>query len=178
MTDTDTIESTMDGQPFQAAKFAATLRRTLWREHMGLYPPEDLDPANEVNAQPPGDGENELYEGKEYDFVADPMSDKVWNEWTGIATTNTDIFRDVFHADPDNNIKTFEDYAKFTPNPKTDKEHKQGHVYNKQLSASEIRTELAKIRGHLVWMPLDFLCDATMAEQGLQVNQFTESVYT
>ncbi|KAF2101195.1 phospholipase PldA [Rhizodiscina lignyota] len=177
MTDTDTIDSTMDGQPFKAAKFAATLRRTLWREHLGLYPPEDLDPGNEVNAHPPGDGENDAYEGKEYEFVADPMSNELWEMWTSSATTNTQIFRNVFHADPDDNIRTFEDYAKFTPNPKTDKEHRQGHVYDKSLSATEIRKELAKIKGHIVWMPLDFLCDAEMAEKGLQVNQFTESVY-
>jgi phospholipase D1/2 len=41
----------------------------------------------------------------------------------------------------------------------------------------EIRAKLDKIKGHLVWMPLDFLKDAEMAETGLQVNQFTESVY-
>jgi hypothetical protein len=29
-----------------------------------------------------------------------------------------------------------------------------------------------------VWMPLDFLRDAEMAEKGLQVNSWTESVYT
>lgn len=42
----------------------------------------------------------------------------------------------------------------------------------------EIRAKLDQIKGHLVWMPLDFLKDAEMAEKGLQVNQFTESVYT
>jgi phospholipase D1/2 len=29
-----------------------------------------------------------------------------------------------------------------------------------------------------VWMPLEFLKDAEMAEKGLQINQFTESVFT
>lgn len=42
----------------------------------------------------------------------------------------------------------------------------------------EIRKKLDKVKGHLVWMPLEFLKDANMAEVGLQVNQFTESVYT
>lgn len=168
----------MDGKPFQAAKLATTLRRALWREHLGLYPPQDLDASNEVNAQPPGDGENELYEGKEYDFVRDPLDSKVWDMWTSNATTNTQIFRDLFHADPDDNIKSFEDYTAFSPNPKTDKEHMQGHIYNKQLSSADIKKELAKIKGHLVWMPLHFLENAEMAEKGLQVNAFTESVYT
>jgi len=42
----------------------------------------------------------------------------------------------------------------------------------------EIREKLDQIKGHLVWMPLDFLRDAPMAEKGLQVNSFTESIYT
>lgn len=43
----------------------------------------------------------------------------------------------------------------------------------------EIRQKLDKVKGHLVWMSLDFLKDAkTMAEFGLQVNAATESVYT
>ena len=41
-----------------------------------------------------------------------------------------------------------------------------------------MRAKLEQIKGHLVWMPLNFLKDAEMAEKGLQVNQFTESVYT
>jgi phospholipase D1/2 len=41
-----------------------------------------------------------------------------------------------------------------------------------------VRQELDKIKGHLVWMPLDFLKDANMAEKGLQVNAYTESIYT
>ena len=41
-----------------------------------------------------------------------------------------------------------------------------------------MREKLDKIKGHLVWMPLNFLENAEMAEKGVQVNQFTESVYT
>lgn len=178
LTDTETVETTMDGKPFQAAKLAMGLRRSLWREHLGLYPPEDLDPGNEANAHPVGDSPNDLYEGAEFEFVADPLSDKLWDTWTSQATTNTQVFHDIFHADPDDCIKTFDDYAEFYPDPKKDKTHKQGHVYNKELSAKDIRKELDKIKGHLVWMPLEFLKDAEMAEKGLQVNQFTESVYT
>lgn len=37
---------------------------------------------------------------------------------------------------------------------------------------------LDRIRGHLVLMPMDFLKDAEMAEPGLQVNSWTESIYT
>jgi phospholipase D1/2 len=46
------------------------------------------------------------------------------------------------------------------------------------IPPEEVRHKLDKIKGHLVWMPLDYLKDAEMAERGLQVNTWTESVYT
>jgi phospholipase D1/2 len=46
------------------------------------------------------------------------------------------------------------------------------------IPPEEIRQKLDQIKGHLVWMPLDFLKDAEMAEKGLQVNAWTESIYT
>ncbi len=70
-------------------------------------------------------------------------------------------------------MKTFEDYNNFLP----PKGVKAGHVFDKMTPPNEIRQKLDQIKGHLVWMPLDFLKDAEMAEKGLQVNQFTESVY-
>lgn len=75
-------------------------------------------------------------------------------------------------------VKTFDDYEVFTPDPKKDKTHKQGHLYDMNMPVKEVKKQLDRIKGHLVWMPLDFLVDAEMAEPGLQVNQFTESIYT
>lgn len=46
------------------------------------------------------------------------------------------------------------------------------------MPPEDLRRKLDDIKGHLVWFPLEFLQDANMAEFGLQVNQFTESVYT
>lgn len=34
----ETVESAMNGQSYQASKFATTLRRQLWRKHLGLLP--------------------------------------------------------------------------------------------------------------------------------------------
>jgi phospholipase D1/2 len=102
MTDTKTLASKMGGQPYDAGYHAATLRRYLWREHLGLLPPQDLDASKDPNAQPPTDCPNNVQEGETFDFVADPLSDEVWEMWTSRATRNTDIFRDLFHADPDN----------------------------------------------------------------------------
>jgi phospholipase D1/2 len=101
MTDTKTIPSTMNGQPYEASYHAATLRRYLWREHLGLLKPQDLDASNDPNAQPP-DVPNDIHEGETYNFVEDPLSDELWDMWTGRATKNSQIFRQLFHADPDN----------------------------------------------------------------------------
>jgi phospholipase D1/2 len=70
-------------------------------------------------------------------------------------------------------VKTFDEYNAFLPPKGT----KAGHVFDRMTPADEIRQKLDQVKGHLVWMQLDFLKDAAMAEKGLQVNQFTESVY-
>ncbi|KAL9610790.1 MAG: hypothetical protein Q9167_004522 [Letrouitia subvulpina] len=175
MEDYNTLDSVMDGRPFKAGHHAATLRRLLWREHLGLLPAQTLDAKDDPNAQPPDVCPNNIMEGSEYEFVADPMSDQVWNMWTGNADTNTQIFRHLFRADPDNNIKNFDDYEAFLPRHN---KFKQGHLHDPFMPADEVRQKLDQIKGHLVWMPLDFLCDAEMAEKGLQVNAYTESIYT
>lgn len=100
MTDSKTIDSKMNGKPYQAHYHAASLRRYLWREHLGLLPPQSLDAKDDPNAQPP-DVPNDPRDDETYDFVADPLGDDVWEMWTQQATTNTEIFRQLFHADPD-----------------------------------------------------------------------------
>ncbi|OJJ55121.1 hypothetical protein ASPSYDRAFT_158991 [Aspergillus sydowii CBS 593.65] len=168
--DQDFINSTMDGKPYKAARLAATLRRQLWREHLGLLPAQDYDASKHPNAQPPTVCMNEILEGPENDFVTDPLNDELWKTWTGQASVNTDIYRQLFRTDPDDNIKTFEQYDSYRPKDGC----KLGHLFDPYMPVKEVREKLDKIKGHLVWMPLDFLKDAEMAEPGLQVNQITE----
>ncbi|CAM1511164.1 Fc.00g086770.m01.CDS01 [Cosmosporella sp. VM-42] len=176
MEDTRMIQSTMDGKPYEAGYHAATLRRYLWREHMGLLPAQDMNADGCVNAQPPSvNPENEIFDQDDsYSFVEDPLSDDLWQAWTGQATKNTEIFRHVFHADPDDHIKTFDDYDRYLP----PRGVKSGHIFDQFMPPEDVREKLSQIKGHLVWMPLEFLKDAEMAEKGLQVNSWTESVYT
>lgn len=174
MEDTETMESTMDGKPYQASRLAATLRRMLWREHLGLIKAQPLDATEDPNAQPPDDCLNDTEDDDEHTkFVADPLNDELWDMWTSRATTNTEAFRYLFRADPDDNILTFKDYDDFCH-----KGYKQGHLHDKFIPIEEVRATLDKIKGHLVWMPLEFLRDDVMAEAGLQVNAYTESIYT
>ena len=110
MEDTRKIQSTMDGETFEAGYHAATLRRYLWREHLGLLPPQDLDASADPNAQPPGDDSpNDVGDDDEenYKFVEDPLSDELWDMWTSRASKNTEVFRHLFHADPDDHGTSF-----------------------------------------------------------------------
>lgn len=176
MEDTLPLESKMNGEPYIAGHHAATLRRMLWREHLGLLRPQALDAEHDINAQPPSDGDNDWCQGDEWDqFVADPLSDELWEMWTTRATTNTAVFRHLFHADPDDNVRNFEDYDRFLGAKGS---RKAGHIYDAFQPVDVARRELDKIQGHLVWMPLKFLEDAELAERGMQVNSITESVYT
>ncbi|KAJ5364890.1 uncharacterized protein N7496_010603 [Penicillium cataractarum] len=174
MEDQDFIDSEMDGKPYRAARLAATLRRQLWREHLGLLPAQNYDATGHPNARPPDVCLNEILEDTHNKFVTDPLSDAVWDTWTGQASVNTETYRMLFRADPDDNIKTFEDYDNFRPRGS----HKQGHLFDPYMPAKEVREKLDRIKGHLVWLPLEFLRDAEMAEPGLAVNQITESIYT
>jgi len=152
----------------------STLRRQLWQEHLGLLPPQDIDAGNDPNAQPPG---TENIWGQDT-LVEDPMSDRLWKYWFDQATTNTEVYRNLFHCDPDDTIKTWKDYDEFLPRGK---DVKEGHLHgdiSEKMSTKQIKKELDKIRGHLVWMPLEFLREEQMAEKGLQVNALTESIYT
>jgi phospholipase D1/2 len=97
MEDTEVLQSTMNGKPYEARRHAATLRRYLWREHLGLLPPQELDASNDPNAQPPPI-KNDAQEGEHYEFVADPLGDDLWNMWTQRATQNTRVFRQLFHV--------------------------------------------------------------------------------
>ncbi len=107
MEDERRVQSTMAGQPFEAGGHATTLRRYLWREHLGLLPPQGLDACKDPNAQPPGEeSPNAVADGdKSWSQVEDPLSDELWDMWTARATKNTEVFRHLFHADPDDHGK-------------------------------------------------------------------------
>lgn len=170
MEDQDIIDSTMDGKPYKATRHAASLRRRLWKEHLGLLPPQQPTEQNEANPQTPEVSMNEEIEGPENNVVEDPIGDEAWKAWTERATVNTQVFRHLFHADPDDCIRTFEEYDRFRPKGT----YKEGHIIDMKMPAEEVRRNLDQIKGHVVWMPLDFLKDAEMAEPGLSVNRITE----
>lgn len=86
------------------APTVSALRQQLWREHLGLLPPQPLDAADDPNAQPPGDGPNRVSPDP---IVEDALSDELWALWTRQATVNTQVYHDLFHVDPDNCSPSF-----------------------------------------------------------------------
>lgn len=113
MEDTKHVTSTMNGQPYEAGWHATSLRRYLWREHLGLLPSQELDGSKDINARPPGeDSPNDPWDRDDsWKFTEDPLSDELWDMWTTRATKNTEMFRHLFHADPDDHSKSTEPTA-------------------------------------------------------------------
>ncbi|EPS42367.1 hypothetical protein H072_3671 [Dactylellina haptotyla CBS 200.50] len=172
--DENKVDTTMDGNEYQASFFAAHLRRQLWREHLGLLPPQELDPKDDPNVQLPGEGDYEFHEDEKSKIVDDPLNEELWDMWTRQAHDNTTIFRELFHCIPDNSVKTFEEYDKFLPRDGI----KAGHLFNPEMPLAEVKGKLDGVKGHLVKFPMEFLINEEMAERGLDFNEITESIYT
>ncbi|RKU48974.1 hypothetical protein DL546_009487 [Coniochaeta pulveracea] len=189
------VGSYMAGQPFTASKFATTLRRQLFRKHLGLLKHQAVD-AVDANWSPVN------MEGNDYDFgseqdqmVEDPLSDEFRELWTSTARTNTEAFSKVFHPVPNDRVRNWEQYDEFfsrhfiTPGTEKKDEEKQraegrvdyGHVVAEEFSGGveEVKEWLGRVRGTLVEMPLEFLVEVEdLAKEGLSLNGLTDDLYT
>ncbi|KAF9027624.1 phospholipase D/nuclease [Hymenopellis radicata] len=150
--DTDMIESRMDGQEYMAARFAATLRRQLYREHLGLIPPQDpftlhknptdfMRPAPVPNPEEGGD-----------EAVIDPLADNTVELWESTARKNREVFTELFRPVPTNLVRDWSAYDNYVPKVKT------GHLVD-GVTVQRAKERLAEVRGALVECPLDFLID-------------------
>ncbi|EIN06494.1 phospholipase D/nuclease [Punctularia strigosozonata HHB-11173 SS5] len=152
--DDDMFETTMDGRPYMAARFAASLRRKLYKEHLGLIKPQWCDRNEEVTSfmQPaPIPNENEIGTPED-NAVADPLSEETDRLWNETAKTNREIFTEIFRPVPTNLIRDWNAYANYVPKVKT------GHVAP-GIPLQRVKERLSQVRGALVEMPLDFLID-------------------
>ena len=188
----------MGDRPWRATRFAASLRRQLFRKHLGLLKPQDFTRPDD-NFHPIGTPNAYDWGSREDAQVVDPLSNEFQNLWNYTAQTNTECFEKVFHPVPTDKVRTwkqYEDYfERFFSEPKeakkqADKEPtrpstwKWGHVVAEEFSPDphqavrEVKEVLSKVRGTLVEMPLLFLKDEDIAKEGLSLNAFTEEVYT
>lgn len=194
--DSTPLDSAMNGQPWRASRFAATLRRQLFRKHLGLIPPENMAQLN-PNYEPVGIPNAYDFASAEDDLVADPLSDRFLTFWNDRAKQNTDAFGRIFHPVPHDAVRTWKDYDAFygtffhegaevaggPKGAKTPARYKWGHVVSENFGPGdqgvrEMKDLLSTIRGTLVEMPLQFLIEEDIAKEGLGLNAFTEEVYT
>ncbi|KAI9591807.1 hypothetical protein BDF19DRAFT_389005 [Syncephalis fuscata] len=149
--DKDTVPITMNGQPWQASRFAHTLRMQLMREHCGLLPHADM---RILPTESTLDGGL----GKSMDEIAkaleDPGSDAFIQLWRSTSSLNTESFRQVFRCVPDDTVTTMEEYKAFVPDPKT---ILRGHIADPNMSQEKTEQILGQVRGHLVDFPNNFL---------------------
>ncbi|XP_064490341.1 phospholipase D2-like isoform X2 [Ornithodoros turicata] len=95
VTDIDREKSIMDGRIFSSGKFAGSLRRTLFREHLGLLETENSD----IDLRDP---------------VATSFYEGVWKK---TATKNTEIFEKVFRCIPSDQVRSFAELQEFSAIP-------------------------------------------------------------
>lgn len=189
--DSTPVASTMNHEPYQASKFASSLRRQLFRKHLGLLP-------HQVPTRPdanflPLDQEPNAYDWGSPDdnLVADVMSDAFDELWNGTAAVNTRVFNRAFHCVPADNVRNWEDYKEYYEDlfvsPSTGDEQEKvparyeyGHVVKEEFPGGvrELKDALAQVKGTLVEMPLLFMDGVDFAKEGLSLNALTDEIYT
>lgn len=182
----------MDGRPWRAAKFAASLRRQIFRKHLGLLKPQDMERPDQ-NFEPIGVPNCYDWGSKEDQRVADPISDDFLGLFNWQAKTNTDAFAKVFHPVPYDGVKSWKEYDEYysrffqadekDKNNKKPSQYKWGHVVAENFShgeqgVREVKEVLSTIKGTIVEMPLLFLKSEDIAKEGVGLNAFTEELYT
>lgn len=189
------IDSYMDGKSHRAARFAATLRRQLFRKHLGLIVPQNMERPDQ-NFEPIGVPNVYDYGSREDQIVMDPLSDRFLDLWDRRAQNNSDAFGKIFNPVPHDSVLTWKDYDAFYEvffkdagenaegkDLKKPAKYKWGHVVESNFSPGEqgtreVKELLSTIRGTLVEMPLLFLIKEDIAKEGISLNAFTEEVYT
>ncbi|RMZ36887.1 hypothetical protein AFCA_008092 [Aspergillus flavus] len=190
------LESTMNGKPWTASRFASSLRRYLFRKHLGLLPPQDYE-RPDANFEPVGVPNEFDFDAPESRLVADPLADTLHNLWNSRAHTNTEVFRKVFHSVPDDCVRNWSTYKEFYGYffDKADKQaygeekdsppsrYRYGHVVRDDFPGGpegvrQVKELLSKVKGTLVKMPLMFLIEEDVAKSGLALNDITEPIYT
>jgi len=153
--DEDMINSTMNGVPYPVARFAATLRRQLYKEHLGLIPPQDCNSRHPIvtkEMRPAPFPQHDMTHTEEDRLVADPLiqgTDQLWKE---TARRNREIFTEIFQILPTNLVQNDAAYDLYKPKGKV------GHVV-KGIPLNRVKDRLSLVRGSLVESPLEFMIE-------------------
>lgn len=118
------------------------------------------------------------------------MSREFDNLWNITARENTEVFAKAFHVVPADNVTNWKEYESFFSQYFVDKgkegerdfvksKYDYGHVVKEEFqNVAELKECLARVRGTLVEMPLNFMKGVDFAVSGLKLNALTDEVYT
>ncbi|KAL6734241.1 hypothetical protein Aduo_004802 [Ancylostoma duodenale] len=147
-TDVQKEKSIMNGRPYEAGKFAKSLRLQCMKEHLGLLP----------DARRPSKFKYEV-------SCDDPVAESFFVDiWQNTAHSNMLIYEEVFRTYPTDNVETFEEFEKWT-----------GQMPLAEYSPQQAQEKLRDLNGTLVEFPLNFLCKANLtpgitSKEGLVPN--------
>jgi len=168
--DRDMIDSQMDGKPYKATRFAATLRRSLFKEHLGILAPQPCEPETKDTITswmtPVPTPHKDITTSEDDALVADPLSDEFQELWNSTAHRNTQIFAELFKCVPSNNVRNWKEYENYVPKVKP------GHIANADLTIQQIKDKLSKVQGHVVEGAVDFLIEETEMTKGLKWSRY------
>ncbi|CAG8956486.1 hypothetical protein HYFRA_00003872 [Hymenoscyphus fraxineus] len=189
--DSTPVDSVMAGSEYRASAYAASLRRQLFRKHLGLLPHQEHD-RPDANFMPINRDPNVYDWGSPTDLlVQDPLSEEFEELWTRTAATNTRIFSRAFHPVPNDLVTDWDEYKSFYADlfisPGKDEDDKDlpakypyGHVVKDEFPGGvrELKDLLDGVRGSLVEMPLKFMEKVDFAVEALSFNALTNVIYT
>jgi phospholipase D1/2 len=99
LTDEAFEDGKMDGKNFPCGKYAGSLRKYLFREHLGIF----RSNKNSID-------------------VTDPICDTFYKDiWQKTSRQNTRIYEDVFRCIPNDNVRSFLTMKKFNEEPALNK---------------------------------------------------------
>ncbi|KAI8439933.1 hypothetical protein MSG28_001384 [Choristoneura fumiferana] len=126
-------DGTMNGATFPCGRVAGSLRKRLFREHLGLME-EDLDRVGYS--------------------IDDVVCDQFYrNVWKAVSKRNTDVYEEVFHCLPTDSVHSFAELKKYQEEYKDSLWHSDPALANRKIDL---------IQGYIVDMPLDFLSNESL----------------
>jgi len=179
--DSETVMSTMNGQPYEAGKFVHSLRVNLWKIHLGYKSMSKDRPLPSL----------------------DPISNEMYHrEWLERAARNTQIFEGLFRDIPNNSVNSLREFKKNLRRKTkllshSDLEDIMSPYHDAETNqllytlANEYITKgvcpvatnpgflqqlTDRIQGHVVLFPLDFLADSSL-KHSLSLHVLDDSIF-
>ncbi|CAH2091665.1 unnamed protein product [Euphydryas editha] len=128
-------------RPFPCGKLASSLRKRLFREHLGLMDEDVFKLGVNIN---------------------DPCSDQFYNNiWKATSKRNTELYEEVFHPLPTDAVHTFAELRKYQEQHRDTLWHSDAPLANRKIDL---------IQGFLVDLPLQFLCNETLTPRNTSME--------